>query len=230
MLFLTLDQATDSVAADFGQYGPQPGLFCKLGLLILGNDFKIEIFNDVERALIRRNDNDPFEPVDDTALGFYLIHVLETAEKDAVSMARICALVFQTSVKPGVVEGESGVWVESHMNGFVCKRCGNCCRQLGNECTREDRLLWESLGRSDILSWVKEEQSGNGEIQFRIWIDPQKGKPAESCPFIAPQPGKNTFICTIQAAKPLVCREYPFTKKHAQHTGCMGFDVIHPDE
>ncbi len=221
-----MDQATDAVAADFGQYGPQPKLFRELGFLILRDDYKIEIFNGVERALIRRNSGHPFEPVDDTALSFYLIHVLETEKKDAACMARICAQVFQTSVRPGVVQGESGVWVESHMNGFVCKRCGNCCRRLGNECTREDRQLWENLGRSDILSWVEEEQLDDGEVQYRIWIDPATGKPAESCPFIAQLSGKDTFCCTIQASKPMVCREYPFTKKHAQHTGCLGFDVI----
>jgi len=223
--FLTLAQAIDAVAADFGQYGSQPDLFRKIAPLILGNNFKIGILNGFERAWLRRNSDHRFEPVKDTIFGFYLIHVLETSEKDAVSMAQICALVFQTPTRPGVVEGESGVWIENHMNGFVCKRCGNCCRQLENVCVREDRQLWASLGRSDILSWVKEEQLEDGEIQYRIWIDPQKGKPAESCPFLAQQPGKDTFFCTIQAVKPLVCREYPFTKKHALHTGCNGFEI-----
>jgi len=225
--FLTLPQAIDAVAADFRQYGPQFDIFRKIGPLILGNDFKIGIFNGFERAWIRRNNGHPFEPVEDTAFGFYLIHVLETSEKDAAGMAKICALVFQTPARPGMVEGEFGVWIENQMADFVCKRCGNCCRHLGNVCTREDWQLWQRLGRSDILSWVKKEQSNDGQIQYRIWIDPQTGQPAESCPFLAPQPGKNTFGCTIQAVKPLVCREYPFTKKHAQHTGCKGFEIIH---
>jgi len=223
--FLTLAQAIDAVAADFGQYGPQPDLFRKIGPLILGNDFKTGISNGVKRVWIRLNSNQPFMLVDDTALGFYFIHVLETSEKNAASTAQICALVFQTPARPGVSEGKSGVWIESHMNEFVCKRCGNCCRRLGNVCLQEDRQLWEHLRRSDILSWVKKEQLDTGEVQYRIWIDPQTGEPAESCPFIAQQPGKATFYCTIQAVKPLVCREYPFTKKHAQHTGCRGFEV-----
>jgi Fe-S-cluster containining protein len=227
--FLTLIQAIDAIAADFGQYGPQPDLFRKIGPLILGNNFKSGILNGFERAWIRLSSDHPFELVDDPEFGFYLIHVLEISEKDAIIMAQICALVFQTPTRPGVFEGESGVWIENQMNGFVCKKCGNCCTQLENVCVREDKYLWESLGYGSILSWVKEEQLNDGEIQYRIWIDPQTGKPAESCPFLAQQPGKKTFFCTIQAVKPLVCREYPFTKKHAQHTGCMGFDVIHPD-
>ncbi len=227
--FLTLDQAVDAVAADFGQYGTQPDLFRKIGSLIIGNDFKTGISNDVERAWLRQKSDHPFEPVDDASLGFYLIYVLETSEKDALSMAQICSLVFQTPARPGVVEGKSGVWIENHMNGFVCKRCGNCCHRLGNTCVREDRQLWESLGRSDILSWVKEEMLRNGESLYRIWIDPQTGELAESCPFLARQSEKDTFFCTIQEVKPLVCQEFPFTKKHAHHTGCIGFDVVHPD-
>jgi len=223
--FLTMAQAIDAVATDFGQYGPQPDLFRKIGPLILGNDFKTGIFNGVKRAWVGLNSNQPFILVDDTALGFYFIHVLETSEKDMARVAKICALVFQTPARPGVGEGKSGVWIDSHMNEFVCKRCGNCCCRLGNVCLWEDRQLWERLGRSDILSWVKEEQLDAGEVQYRIWIDPQKGKPAESCPFLAQKPGKVTFYCTIEAVKPLVCWEYPFTKKHAQHTGCRGFEV-----
>lgn len=222
--FLTLPQAIDAVAVDFMQYGPQTDLFRKIGPLILGNDFKTGIFNGFERVWIRRNNGHPFEPVDDTTFGFYLIHVLETSEKDVAEMAHICALVFQTPTSPGVVNGESGVWVKNHMDDFVCKRCGNCCSQLGNTCVQEDRQLWENSGRGDILSWVKEEQLDGGEIQYRIWIDPKTGKPAESCPFLASQPGKTTFWCTIQKVKPLVCREFPLTKKHALYTGCLGFE------
>jgi Fe-S-cluster containining protein len=224
--FLTLAQAIDAVAADFVQYGPQPDLFREIAPLILKNNFKIGIFNGVKRVWVRPNCSQPFTPEEDTALGFYFIHLLETSEMDAVSLAQICALVFQTSVIPGVDEGKSGVWIESDMNAFVCKRCGNCCSGLENGCLREDRQSWELLGRSDILSWVKAEQLDSGEVQYRIWIDPQTGESAESCPFLAQQQCKGTFHCTIQAVKPLVCREYPFTKKHALHTGCRGFESM----
>ncbi|MBL6994369.1 YkgJ family cysteine cluster protein [Desulfobacula sp.] len=218
--FLTLAQAIDAVAADFEQYGPQPDLFHKIGALILGKDFKTCILNGSDRAWIRRNTDQPFEPVNDEVLGFYLIHVLETFEKDAASMAQICTLVFETPARPGEVEGESGVWIENQMNGFVCKRCGNCCRRLENACAQEDWQLWESIGRSDILSWVKKEPLDNGKVRYSAWVDPQTGRPAESCPFLGHQPGTDIFFCNIHAVKPLVCREYPYTKKHARNTGC----------
>ena len=218
--FLTLAQAIDAVAADFGQYDPQPELFRKISTLILGSDFKICILNGSERAWIRRNNDQPFELVNDTALGFYLIHVLETIKIDSANMAQICTLVFETPAIPGDLEGEPGVWIENQMNDFVCKRCGNCCRNLENACAREDLQLWESLGRIDILSWVKKKQLDNGQVQYRAWIDPQTGQPADSCPFLGQHPDTDLFYCTIHAIKPLVCREYPYTKKHAKKTGC----------
>ena len=217
-------QAIDAIAADFGQYGPQPDLFHNIGPLILGNGFKTDFFNGFKRAWIRLNSEQSFEMVNDTRLAFYLLHVLETVERDAAHMARICALVFETPARPGEVEGEAGIWIENQMNGFVCKRCGNCCRHLENACAMEDRQLWERLGRSDILSWVKKEQLDNGQVQYRTWIHPQTGQVTESCPFLGQQPGTDRFCCTIQAVKPLVCQEYPYTKKHARNTGCMGFN------
>lgn len=224
--FLTLAQAIDAVAGDFGQYGSQPDICRKIAPLILGHNFKLCLFNGLERAWIRRNRGaDSFEPVDDTALCFYLVHMLETGKPDAALMARICTLVFQTTVKPGEVDGEFGIWVESQMTDFSCKRCGNCCRRLENKCSQEDRELWQRLGRSDILAWVNEEVSENEETRFRMWIDPVTGEPAASCPFLAAK-GKSRFYCRIQDTKPLICREYPFTKKHAQHTGCLGFERI----
>ena len=220
--FLTPAQAIDAIAADFGQYGPQPELFYKISALILGRDFKTSILNGAKRAWIRRNSDQPFESVDDEALGFYLIHVLETFQRDAASMAQICTLVFETPARPGEHEGESGVWIENQMNGFVCKRCANCCRRLENACTREDWQLWESLGRYDILSWIKKEQLNNGKVRYRAWIDPQTGRPPESCPFLGQKPGSGMFYCTIHDVKPMVCQEYPYTKKHARNTGCKG--------
>ncbi len=218
--FLTPDQAIDAIASDFRQYGPQPDLFYKISALILGNNFKIRILNGSENACIRRNREQAFELVSDIDLGFYLIHVLETCKIELANLAHICALVFETPSIPGQLNGESGVWIENQMSEFVCSRCGNCCRQLANDCTREDLQLWERLGRDDILSWVKKERLPNNKVRYKAWIDPQTGKTAKACPFLGRQPGTDIFCCTIQAVKPLVCREYPYTKKHARKTGC----------
>lgn len=221
-VFLTLSQAIDAIATDFQQYGPQPDLFHKIGPLILGNDFKTDVFNGLKQAWIRLDGEEPFERVNPAGLALYLIHMLETVEKDAASMAQICALVFETPVRPGEVEKEAGVWIENQMAGFVCRRCGHCCHGLTHECAREDLQSWEQLGRSDILSWVKKTKT-HGQVQYQAWIDPNTGQTAESCPFLGREPDTNQFCCAIQAVKPMVCREYPYTRKHARNTGCMGF-------
>ena len=223
-IFLTLPQAVDALAADFVQYGSQPSMFHGIGPLILGGDFTTRMVKGSQRAWVRRKQGCPHEPVEDAALGFYLIHMLETGSTNAQDMAKICRLAFETPVRPGKYRGESGIWVDGQMAGFACKRCGGCCRRLGNTCTLEDVRLWEDRGREDILAWIQQEHPGGGRIQYRAWVDPQTGDLTESCPFLGEQSGTEMFSCTIQDVKPLSCREFPFTRKHARYTGCPGFD------
>lgn len=224
-IFLTHAQAIDAVAADFSQYGPQPELHRDIASLVLGSDFKNGNAGEDDRAWIRRGPKDSFEPVDDTALVFYLIHVLENRETDPARIAEICTTLFQTPAVPVNVDGRAGVWITDQMNEFVCKRCGNCCRGLAHVCDSEDIRIWERHGRADILSRVGQALSGEGGHQYRIWVNPNDGKLEDECPFLAPVPGKNIFRCRIQTVKPRICKEYPFTIKHACYTGCKGFDM-----
>lgn len=227
--FLTMNEAVDAIAADFSQYGPQPRSFYEIAPLILGGDFKTDAASEGVRAFIRRDGDPSFAPVDDEMLGFYLIHALESIEIDVQTLARICAAVFQTTVWPGKIDGQAGVWVENQMDDFVCKRCGRCCCGLEHVCAPEDLILWEQHGREDILARISGYQAANRKTEYRIWIDPETGDAEKVCPFLAPVPGKTIFRCTIQTVKPLVCREYPFTRKHARLTGCPGFQVTGSD-
>ncbi|WDP89577.1 MAG: YkgJ family cysteine cluster protein [Desulfobacter sp.] len=219
--FLTRAQVVDAVAADFGQYGPQPELFRRIAPLVLGTDFKTGAAGGEEQAWVRRGGG--YTPVGDTALGFYLIHILETADPDEKMLAWIAELVFEVAAGPGTDGGRTGVWIENQMKGFACKGCGNCCTQLDTVCTAKDVEAWKTLGRHDILEWVREEAGPGGKRAYRIWVDPRTGERADSCPFLGTWPGSASFFCTIQEVKPRVCREYPFTKKHAGQTGCPGF-------
>ncbi|MCG8685655.1 MAG: YkgJ family cysteine cluster protein [Desulfobacterales bacterium] len=225
---LTISQAIDAIASDFGQYGPQPDLFYKIAPFILKDNFKRSTSIKDQNAWVRQDKDHPFTKVDTSAFGFYLIHMLECSNPDSESMALICAHVFEASVWPFIAEGHKGVCIEDQMDGFSCKRCGNCCCGLEHVCTKEDLDLWKGLGRNDILAWVKKAPMTNGSAQYRIWIDPKTNNPMPSCPFLAPEKEKSTFTCTIHDVKPQVCREYPFTKKHAHKTGCLGFTQVHP--
>ena len=216
-IFLTPVEAVDAIAADFGQYGPQPGLFREIAPMILGTDVKMDPI--AGKAWIRRSATLPFEPADDTALGFYLLHVLEASETDTQTLARICGLVFETSVRPGRSEGEEGIWIDGQMDGFVCLRCGNCCRRLVPLCEADDLQRWRELGRDDILSRVQDEPGG----RYRFRTESPSGKPTPSCPFL--RQDNRIFSCAIQDVKPEICREYPLTRKHARQTGCPGYST-----
>ena len=216
--FLTPAQARDAIAADFQQYGPQPALLRRIAPLILGPDFRLQ----TGECRIRPSRTSPFQPVDDDALAFFLLHVLEQKEIPLGILARICTQVFETPARTGCPEKEPGIWIQDQMQGFVCHQCGDCCTRLESLCTPKDWQRWHSLGRKDILAWVRPEPMGHGQVRYRIWIDPRTGTPARTCPFLAETPGSHTRTCRIQAVKPEVCREYPFTRKHAAMTGCKG--------
>jgi hypothetical protein len=223
--FLTQTQALDAIALDFTGYGPQPDLFASIAPLVLGN--KCRVIHQGKHAGVWILQGTEFVRVADKDLGFYLIHVLETAPPNQETLADICAKVFQTRTRAGFSGTKKipGIWIHSQMDAFVCRQCGQCCRSLAYEhnCTESDYRFWQSLGRRDILARVQKESGVGKHSRYRIWIDPDTGKTAKTCPWLAPCPDGNRFSCTIQKVKPRICRQYPYTRKHAIMTGCKGF-------
>ena len=221
--FLTFAQAVDAIAMDFTQYGPQPALFASIAPLVLGD--RCTVISKRAKTEVQILQGSAFLSVADNDLGFYLIHVLETAPPDLETLADICTRVFQTRTRAGPLGTKkiAGIWVHSQMEAFVCSQCGECCRSLvyENNCTEADYHLWQSLCRRDILAWVKKESCPGKTDRFRIWVDPDTGKTAKTCPWLVPCPDDtNRFSCAIQEIKPHICRQYPYTKKHAVMTGC----------
>ena len=155
-----------------------------------------------------------------------LSQALRAKEYPLPILAEICARVFQTRAWAGnALEGTGqGIWIEHHMTGFVCRQCGACCADLGyeNDCTQEDYLMWQGLGRQDILERVMKVEGTETPTQYRIWMDPASRELTPSCPWLFLTLGSTKAICLIQEVKPEVCRQYPFTRKHARHTGCNG--------
>lgn len=111
---------------------------------------------------------------------------------------------------------------------FKCKQCGNCCLKLydafATSATEEDIRLWKEKEREDILQWVDPIPVGDGYFVYDIWISPKTGEDVERCPWLRKLPNKNKYICHIHDVKPKHCREYPRSKKHAEKTGCKGFE------
>ena len=103
---------------------------------------------------------------------------------------------------------------------FKCKQCGTCCSGwLGYEANAfdEDIEMWKENGRDDILAWV---DFDNDE---EIWISPKTGKQVDTCPWRRKYPKKKKYYCRIYELRPLICRNYPLSKKHAEQTDCPGF-------
>ena len=121
-------------------------------------------------------------------------------------------------------------YVGEHMPpaGFKCKQCGNCCLNLSGAidacATEEDVRRWEENARFDILEWVEAIHLGEDHCVYDIWINPRTGDDVPRCPWLRKLPKKDRYICRIHDMKPEHCRNYPLSLKHAEKTGCKGFE------
>lgn len=204
-VFLTAAEAREAVRIDFMTYGPQRRLYAAVLPLLTG-------------AV-----TSPSAPEAATREG--LLAILESVDLCLEDWATLCSLVFNTAVRVDVdPQGRPGLWVDTGMESFACRRCGRCCRQLDfhRDCSPADVQRWRSNGREYILAWVGEETGADGRIKYRIWKYPDTPYYTEICPWLRRIPGAEAFVCTIQDMKPEVCRSYPGTAKHARMTGCPG--------
>ena len=112
--------------------------------------------------------------------------------------------------------------------GFKCKQCGNCCLNLYDAfstcATEDDIIMWEDEGRNDILDWVDPIHIGSNQFVYDIWISPITHDDVNRCPWLKKLPNQDKYICRIHDLKPEHCRKYPKSRKHAQRTGCKGFE------
>jgi len=111
---------------------------------------------------------------------------------------------------------------------FKCKQCGYCCLNLleayYTSLHPDDIELWRKKARPEILAWVVVTSTDNPHDKYHAWVSPITGEHVERCPWLRKLPNKNVYICRIQDVKPKHCREYPTSRKHAEDTGCKGFE------
>ncbi len=227
-VFLTCREAIDSVLNDFRRYDPQIMLFCEVIRLVSGG--KIITKRDGRQGCVwvglpgKRN----MRRFNGPEMLEYVCRVVSDAEPDGEILAALCTMVFHTRAYTEVdpEDGRKGISVETGMEDFSCRQCGECCRSLDyhKDITREDISYWKSLGREDILKWVGAFEMDNGEKVYSIWTVPGTMKFAEVCPFLKEVSSENRSVCLIHDVKPAICRQYPLSKKHAVMTGCRGFE------
>jgi Fe-S-cluster containining protein len=225
-IFLSPAEALRAIRIDFKQYGPQFHLFQSLCPILTHNRTIVTKNEKGECILMKRGKKSKTRRISEQKLGDYLFKILNENDYPLPIIAEICQLVFETRVGPGKhpISGRDGIWIETDMASFQCCQCGDCCRTLfyHNDCTAEDYQQWETLGRTDIMEKVMVIQSEAGETQYRIWMDPETRRLYSQCPWIVLSPLKNKYDCLIQDVKPEICRQYPYTRKHAIMTGCKG--------
>lgn len=111
---------------------------------------------------------------------------------------------------------------------FNCHCCGHCCLMLidaYNGCVSDDDLQrWKLQGREDILAWIVTLDLGPGNQLHTAWVDPETGEDVERCPWLLDMLNNKGYLCGIESIKPDHCRAYPEHQKHAESTGCQGYN------
>ena len=227
-LFVSAQEAMDAVIADLRRYDPQLMLCCEILRFISGGSLVIRKDSAKAGAWLSRSGRRSMRWYASHQLIDYTCKFLCEADLSLAQLAAVCGRVFQTRAVEKVDRrtGVRGVLIETGMNAFCCRQCGQCCRRLDyhNEIKASDVERWQALGRDDILEWVGTIRR-KGEIKaYQIWVAPKTNSFVEGCPFLKFASSTNIWICGIHDCKPDICRQYPTTRKHALMTGCPGFD------
>jgi len=225
-ILLSQKEALAAIRLDFMQYGPQFALYQELCPIISENRIIVVREGRNDCVLITKGRKSKKRRMNQDDLGNYLYNTLQANSCSLSVLAEICSRVFQTPARIGknAETGCSGIQIETDMTRFLCRQCGDCCRNLiyHNDCTEEDFRRWQVLERIDILKRVKVVQHDDGPATYRIWMNPDTGRLLRECPWLKKSKTKNRFECSIQEIKPEFCRVYPLTRKHAAMTGCKG--------
>jgi Fe-S-cluster containining protein len=223
-LFLTIDQTLEAIRRDFVQYEPQMLLFAELLRLISDDQSAFKREPGEAGIWIRPPGGSHMRFLDGKSLVDYMCALIDRLKyrADPDLIADVAGRVFQTRVRQA---GPGGFGIETGMERFVCRQCGRCCRDLDYhaEVTEQDVARWRARDRADILKWVGVTRHRDGRETYRIWVIPGTNRFAEPCPFLKKIPTRHAWICRIHEIKPLICRAYPVSKKHALMTDCSGF-------
>jgi Fe-S-cluster containining protein len=228
-IYLSVGEALKAVCIDFRRYEPQILLLCQIIRLVSGGDVAVKREGGKSGAWISIQGRSNMRWMPGPELVEYACRAVEGVDRDPRLVASICARVFHTRAweERDPETGQMEVRIETGMEDFSCKQCGQCCTSLDyhHELTEEDIVYWERLGRTDILKWVRRLEGRGGRPAYRIWTVPGTTRLAEVCPFLKKIPSENRCECLIHDVKPAICRQYPLSKKHGIMTGCPGFDV-----
>lgn len=227
-LFLTRAEALQAICLDFKGYDLQLMLYCEVLRTIIREGVTYKREPGKAGLWVSREGRHRMHWLEGAELVAFMCAAVTGASLDPDHLAGLCRLVFQTPCRVGQCPetGVSGVMVQTGMESFACRQCGQCCTKLHyhDGITAEDVKRLMDLRRDDILKWVGTTKTSAGETVYRIWVTPGTNQFAPICPFLRNGPSNRQRICAIHDVKPQVCRNYPVSRKHARMTGCPGFD------
>jgi Fe-S-cluster containining protein len=226
-LFLTAEQALEAVCIDFRGYEPQPMMFCEILRTLSGEALSCKREPGKEGLWIAARRHGPMRWLEGEALVAHMCRTLRRARPESDQLASICRRVFQTPCRweASPRTGQPGIRVQIEMEGFACRQCGRCCHTLTyrDSLMEEDVARLKALGRHDILAWVGVTRTRDGQERHRIWMTPGTNQFAAVCPFLRRGSSSHRWSCAIHDVRPLFCRNYPLSRKHASMNGCQGF-------
>ena len=227
-VLLSIREAVEAVCKDFLQYEPQILLFSQVIQEVTKGRTIVKREGRKNGGWVTVEGRQNMHWMEGEEMAEYLCNALPNADLDPTMLSSICAMVFHTRACPAVHpdSGQPAIRIETGMENFVCRQCGQCCVSLDyhGELTTDDVALWKKLGRDDILKWVRTVKMEDERGHYRIWTIPGTTRLADVCPFLKKEPSENHWRCLIQDVKPRICRQYPASRKHASMTGCRGFE------
>ncbi|MFH1985460.1 MAG: YkgJ family cysteine cluster protein [Pseudomonadota bacterium] len=229
-LFLTHAQAQAAIRADLVQYAPQKPLFRELSPILLGKHTVVDD-DDASGLWLETGKLGKMKKIAWSALREQLCNAVGSLTLNLPEIANLLSRVFETPATVGTDTSgrQKGIWLETGMADFSCRLCGRCCRSLDyhDQCTVQDIRRWRLAGRRDLIARARPVTRGGRIDHYRIWTSADGKHTRQTCPWLQ-SAGNNQFICSIQAHKPEICRQYPGSLKHARMTGCSGFNGTGP--
>ncbi|MBU2550570.1 MAG: YkgJ family cysteine cluster protein [Proteobacteria bacterium] len=112
--------------------------------------------------------------------------------------------------------------------GFVCKKCGLCCRRFRDAfqgvLSEDEVRSWRTAGRERLLGLTVMEKRSGYEL-YKAWVNPKTGRYLKKCPWLtrgrSPEEG---YFCRIHPFRPLKCQAFPLSREQAEYSGCPGFE------
>jgi len=104
----------------------------------------------------------------------------------------------------------------SSCKGFICTKCGKCCREMPIDIVASDIIRWYNDSRWDILTEVSYIDNYPDKGKGGFYIAKTTFAPKQSCPFLEDNK------CSIHDTKPFVCKNAPYA--HKEFKVCPVFD------